>query len=273
MATKRSREKCDEFDDLSAVTHPSPNAKIQGIITELSPIKKGKTTTYFDGEIADDQSRKRLFGFDKEVRRRLLEHREKNEPVVLSHCEVKQSKFADKLEVLVGKSTAVEKSKKVFHVKKETADKRIIQLSELEEIPEFTRVTVEVKVEQTDDPMEVAGAKNKQDLWVGDKSGTTRVTLWEDEIGKMEKGKSYRLIGMFPREFKGKKYLSTSRQNTTIEEIDDIGELKAQRTIDGAGEESAEGKRESAGEGRRTVEQGEGNERKGESEKEGRTGK
>ena len=64
----------DEFNDLSSVTHTSTNAKVRGVVTVVSPMKKDKTCEYFDGELADDKARIRLFGFDSNVRQKLLEH-------------------------------------------------------------------------------------------------------------------------------------------------------------------------------------------------------
>ena len=69
----------------------SPNAKIHGVVTTVSPMKKGKTCSYFDGEISDGQAKMRVFGFDSGVRRELLEYEEKEDAVVLSHCEVKRA--------------------------------------------------------------------------------------------------------------------------------------------------------------------------------------
>ena len=42
MASKRGRE-VDEFDDVVSVVNPSPNAKIHGVVTAVSPMKRGKT--------------------------------------------------------------------------------------------------------------------------------------------------------------------------------------------------------------------------------------
>lgn len=69
-----------------------------------------------------------------------------------------------------------------------------------------------MKAVDVDAVMEVSAGKKKQDVLVGDSTGVARVTVWESEIGKLEEGGSYRLTGMIVREFKGKKFLSTSRE-------------------------------------------------------------
>lgn len=48
-----------EFEQLDAA-QPVDNASIQGNITSLSPVKKGRRSTYFDGHIADGTSNVRL---------------------------------------------------------------------------------------------------------------------------------------------------------------------------------------------------------------------
>ena len=42
MVSKRERE-VEEFEDVTSVMNPSPSAKIHGVITTVSPMKKGKS--------------------------------------------------------------------------------------------------------------------------------------------------------------------------------------------------------------------------------------
>ena len=58
---KRERE-CEEFEEVSAVVHTSPNAKIHGVVTSLSPMEKAKSCSFFDGEISDGKANMRVFG-------------------------------------------------------------------------------------------------------------------------------------------------------------------------------------------------------------------
>lgn len=86
-----------------------------------------------------------------------------------------------------------------------------------------------------DEVEEVSGWKKKQDVLLGDSSGATRLTLWEEEAGMMDEGGSYRLCGMVVREFRGEKFLSTSKENSTIEAIDDIGDVEEEEGTDEEG--------------------------------------
>lgn len=220
MAVKRALE-----FDVSEMTCPSPNAKVHGVLSSLSPMKKTKTCSFFDGQLSDGKATVRLFGFDAGVRRKLVEFEEAKQSVSLCNCEVKRSRRGNDLEILVTKRTNLEKCEKVFDVDASSATK-MISLKELPGLVCFQRVSVEVKVTRVEDPLEVTGGKKKQDVIVGDSSGSARVTVWEGEIGSMEEGGSYKMTGMMVREFRGEKFLSTSKQNSMIERIADIGDVE-----------------------------------------------
>ena len=187
-------------------------------------MKKGRGCGFFDAEISDGKYRMRVFGFDASVRRRLLEQQSEEEAVSLSHCEVKCARYGEQLEVLVNKFTDFERSGKKFPVTKDKKCGDAVELSRLQTLAAFQRVVVKVKVVQVDEAMEVSQGK-KQDIVVGDASGTARLTVWETEIGKMKEEQSYCLSGIMVREFQGKN-LSTSKEISKIEEIDDIGDIE-----------------------------------------------
>ena len=112
MALKRKQ---DEFDDISSVDQPSSNAAIQGKVTLLSPMKKGETCQYFDGESADETAKIWFIGFSSTVRQRLLKFQEKDNPVASSHCQIQQSKRTDFLELKLN-TTEVQKANKEFNI-------------------------------------------------------------------------------------------------------------------------------------------------------------
>ncbi len=230
MATKRSLEvECEEGEDVSAVVSPSAMAKIHGVVTSISPMKKSRSCSYFDGEITDGKANMRIFGFDAAagVRKKLLEFEGKKESVMLSKCEVKRARQGDQMEVCVGKYMEVEKSEKVFDVGN-VADKKkgkAIVLSGLGQLSQFQRVSAAVKAIRVDEVVEVAGGKKKQDVIIADRTGKARLTVWEKEIGKLTAGESYQLSGMVVREYRGTRFLSTSRENSEISPISNIGDI------------------------------------------------
>lgn len=116
MAQKRKLNEVDQFDDLSTVTRTSLSAEIRGVVTAVSPMKKGKTCDYFNGELADNKARIRLFGFHDNVRQKLLEHQKKQDGVMIAKCEVKQARKGDKLEIMLGKQSEISDCTDTFNI-------------------------------------------------------------------------------------------------------------------------------------------------------------
>ena len=221
MAQKRSSESLH----VSSVTQSSPNATASGVLTSLSPMKKSKKASFFEGAISDGSASMRLF--DSGMRRRLANFEESREPVTIGNCEVKPSRVNNDLELLVKSRSEVERSDKTYHVIS-TVDALMgkeTSLGNILDLPPYDRVTVRVKVFNVDDIVEVAGGKNKQDIDVRDATGIMKFTVWEKDIGKLQKGRSYKLGGVVVREYNANKYLSTSLDTSIIEEIPDIGDF------------------------------------------------
>ena len=97
--TMAKREREEEFE-VSEVAHPSSCASVKGVVKTLSPMKKSKSCSYFDGEISDGKASMRLFGFDSGIRTKLLEY-ESKKSISLVNCEVKQSRQGQQLEVII----------------------------------------------------------------------------------------------------------------------------------------------------------------------------
>ena len=72
-----------------------------------------------------------------------------------------------------------------------TAEATLINLSDIKDTPCFERFSVKVKISDLDEVTEVKGGKKKRDVVVKDVTGVCRITLWEEEIDKVEKEKSY----------------------------------------------------------------------------------
>ena len=75
MAKKRPLE---EFEGVSEI-QICKSAKVQGVVTSLWPLKSNKTgtTKYFEGEISDWKSCRRLVDFDAKLHSKLQEDHEK----------------------------------------------------------------------------------------------------------------------------------------------------------------------------------------------------
>ena len=92
-----------------ACVEPNSNARVEGIVTSISPMKAGKSCDYYDGRISDDDSSLRFCGFSATARRKLEECYENSEPVLLNGCEIKKSRQT--LEILVKTGTEISNHK------------------------------------------------------------------------------------------------------------------------------------------------------------------
>ena len=102
-ARKRERPiQTDKNIDVSTLK-ASPAHAVQGVVLQVSPLKKSKTGHgFFDGKISDGVSTMRFVGYDPKVRLHIVDWQEKDTTVILSNCEVKQGRREeDGLEVHV----------------------------------------------------------------------------------------------------------------------------------------------------------------------------
>ena len=62
QGTKRKHVEL-EVDEVESLEEPISTASIHGVISSLSPIKKGRKSNYFDGSVSNGKSKVRLVGF------------------------------------------------------------------------------------------------------------------------------------------------------------------------------------------------------------------
>ena len=118
LLSSMAKKRC--FEDFVGVSEIQvcKSAKIQGVVTSLSPIKSNKagTTKYFEGEISDGKSCRRLVGFDAKLHSKLQEYHEKKEALALENCEIKQNRYGSELEVVVRSNSDLHLSPTKFDV-------------------------------------------------------------------------------------------------------------------------------------------------------------
>lgn len=118
-----------EFKDISSLQQPVPHANVYGILASLSPLKPSK---YFEGELTDGTECMRVVGLDKLQQSELQSFFDKQQPVKLCNCQVKQSN-ANKLEVIVNFFTHVELSPTKYDIKDlQSVGSKEIVLSDLD---------------------------------------------------------------------------------------------------------------------------------------------
>ena len=232
MAKKRTYREIDHIDDVDG---PATNTTIHGAITALSPVKKGRNSIFFDGTLADDTSTIRLVGFAAAQQKKLEEYQQKKVAVELHNCEVKQSRHGEGYELMLKSRSSIRESPKKIDVSTLMVDdeksKNEITLEQLPEITLFQKVTVMVKIIKVNNTVHLA-EKVKQDIIIADKTATARVTLWENNVGAFEEGRSYLLKGFVVRVYQSTKYLSMGGDATKIIPVEDIGVVAAASDTD-----------------------------------------
>ena len=95
-----------------------------------------------------------------------------------------------------------------------------IQLNDLRDMPEYTKVNVQVKVIDVKEPQVVGKSKKKQEVTIADQSDNAILTLWEEDIGSLELAQSYSITKLLVRVFNGDHYLSKPAHGSTVRIID-----------------------------------------------------
>ena len=120
-------------------------------------------------------------------------------------------------------ATKISVSSKVFDMCDEMEDKPV-PLAEVQNMAEYTRVTVIVKVSKRN-AVKLDGGLTKQDVIVTDATGVMIVTLWEEKVDSLDLLQCYKLSQFLVRDYNMKKSLSMSRQGSKIESVTDIGKV------------------------------------------------
>ena len=104
-----------------------------------------------------------------------------------------------------------------------TPESKIITLDALPTLPQYKKVSVNVKVLQLFKTEEVGQDKKvKREASVADHTAAARVVLWEQHVDALQEGKCYNLKNFHVKEFQSKKHLSMPKSDFEISPIDNI---------------------------------------------------
>lgn len=216
---------------LSELDEPCTSAELYGAITAISPIKKGRNSDFFDATLADTTSKVRLVGFTPQQQIQLKNLHVAKSPVKITNCQVKPSRQGQGYDVLLKAQTHISKSPMQLDV--DSIMSKVVTLDAIDTLPQYDKVSVNVKVLKLHEPEEVgADKKTKRDVVIADQTASTKVVLWEDQIDVLEEGQCYNLQHFYVKEFKAKKYLSMPKHGYVISSIDKIESTKTCTTED-----------------------------------------
>lgn len=222
MATKRKLE----FEDYNEVNTEMGNADIHGVVTSLSPVKKSKKgNTYYHGQLCDGKQSLRFVGFASSHQKMLKEFLEKRESVEIRNCQIKRSnRDSDKLELLVKGATKIHPSPKKFDVAEiefHSTEATKITLDQVNDTQVHTIIDVDVKVLSCGEPITL-GTRQKQDIKVGDATGSALVQLWEQNIGLLVEQQSYQLKQFRIVEYENVKSIAMCWEGSEVKPIDHL---------------------------------------------------
>lgn len=134
----------------------------------------------------------RVVGFRDGQQKKLASFMENSESVSLKNCQIRRTRQAKELEVVLRSSSGVELSSKKFTVGDigRLVNSKM-KLKDLNSRNTFDKVCVEAKVVRVDESVKVAGGISKQDVVIADSTSVAKITLWERDIGSVVEGKSY----------------------------------------------------------------------------------
>ena len=184
---------------------------------------------FFDGTLADSTSKIRLVGFNSVQQKKLQQMHTKKIPVQLINIKVKTSRYGDGYEAMLKNSSEIRESPRtdidvtaILAENPGSTGAREIVLAEISELELYTKVTVAAVKAVEVKEIEQLKEKVKQDIVVGDRSGTAKLTLWEDNVGEIQQGRSYALKDFVVRQYQTIKYLSKG-EGSQLVMVGDIG--------------------------------------------------
>ena len=233
---KRTIDKVDDVD-VSDVVSVLDNAKVHGIVTELSPVKLSrKNQKYFSGKMSDGKKTMRVLSFEPTLHGAMEKSRIDGNPIALANCQIKEAslRYASgsedtPFEIWTSRRSHVESSsEKSFDLTDVEKKYSVVALEDLVNIAVNERVVVSIKVVDMEETRTIKNKYGKeftmQNVMVADGTAQCRVVLWETEVGKLELDKSYRLENVAVRVFNDVKHLSFT-EGTVVALIEDITEI------------------------------------------------
>ncbi len=218
--------KLESFDSVSEATTEADNANIHGIVASVSPMRKGKRSSYFQATLTDGDAAMRVVGFQPSQREKLETLKEKAEPISLHNCQLKRAWASDDLEILLRSSSTFQHSPKKFKAANiAELGSSNCTVDKIANRTVYDKVSIRAKVVRVDQPVKVSGNLTKQDLALADATGSIKLTLWQDKIGSIEQGTSYHFTNMVVRTYLHTKYLSMPKEGASIDKIEDIGSV------------------------------------------------
>lgn len=178
----------------------------------------------------------RLVSFDHHMRDAFVESKEKGTSLRLASCGVKPGNNRE-MEILAGNHSKLSHSPRKFDVGTEDSEvtAKTVKLADLPALAVRQKVTVVCKVVTVSPPEDIVTKANKkltlQNCTIGDSGGCCKLTLWEDQVGRLKEGQTYTMDGISVREYNLHKSLSAG-PDSTFTQVEDLGAVQEEHSDD-----------------------------------------
>ena len=222
--------------EVSEINSGVTSATVHGVLVELSPIKKGRRNNgveYFEGKVSDGKEVRRLVSFEPSLWKEMGKMKDNGETVGFMNCQIKKSRYDEGYDLVVSKRSSIIASPKKYTLSDDVCQKvssacELPKLSGIKDVAAHTgnKLSINGKVIS----VKVQNVKSKdrvlqmQECVVCDSSGSCRLVLWEELVGKVDCNKCYCISNVAVKAYGGKKYFSSIEMSKIIE-VDDIGEV------------------------------------------------
>ena len=223
---KRARQVL--YEDVASITEESEGygATVHGAIASVSPMKGKSATKYFDGYVTDGVKKLRFIGFDADKAKQLEQHANNQEPIILSNCCIKHTRYGNQLEIIVGDRTDISKSALTFEVNSISdvaePESKAINLGELQNQPPYQKIVTSAKILEIDEVVTLEDGRKVQNALMSDATGRAKISLWQDSIGQVDLNKSYKFSNLIVKTFNEENTLFTPKTGLIIDSIEDI---------------------------------------------------
>ena len=98
-----------------------------------------------------------------------------------------------------------------------------INVKDVDSMAPFKRVSLYAKVVRVDEAAVVSDGLKVQNVIITDANRAIKMALWENDIGRLSKGKSYHLVNVVVNSFQGANFLQFPKGGAEAHEVKDIG--------------------------------------------------
>ena len=203
-----------EFDGDAKECDHLKKVPICGYVHDTSPVKPSRSNyTYFNFKFQTENGFCDGVCFDKGLHNQVKQKDETQKSVRLSNYSLKRSLHnSNDMAIVINKRTKIESvSDCPFDHK--APSKRFTKISEIDDISDFTFVSVIGKVHIRSEQSEVKVQERsvmKLDCNIADDTSAIKLTLWGKSIPLVHEGQVYEIVNARVRSYQGEKYLSSN---------------------------------------------------------------